>query len=81
VPRTFLAPRHVFSHSHAGRVRLIELALAAVNASFTIRLYQGSYLENSSIARALMITINEVHHEYLPPIELSCGTLCGLHDG
>ncbi len=42
VPRTFLAPRHVFSHSHAGRFRLIELARVAINTFFTIRLYQES---------------------------------------
>ena len=81
VLRTLLAPRHVSSHGHAGRFRLIELARAAINTFFTIRFYLGSSSRDSSSARALMITINEVQHECLPPIELPCGTLCGLHDG
>jgi len=42
VLRTLLAPRHVSSHGHAGRFRLIELARAAINTFFTIRLYQES---------------------------------------
>ena len=42
VLRTLLAPRHVSSHGHAGRFRLIELVPAAINAFFTIRLYHES---------------------------------------